>query len=128
MAENKEMEMNEEMNEEMSEEFTTEMNEKMNSELNTEISDEDLEEVSGGKGWSKEWWKKYSHTKPKFGPNAIVVRFGYRQYGIAEVKGISYMGKPKKGTFVYNIDYAGQPWSVSENYGRRVPENQLGRS
>ncbi len=34
-------------------------------EMNTEISDEDLEEVSGGKGWSKEWWKKYKNFLKK---------------------------------------------------------------
>ena len=96
-----------------------------NKEMNAKLADEELEEAAGGKGWSKEWWKKRSHTRPKFDQNVLVKRKGYEKYGVAEIKGIDYIGPFKKGMFAYNIEYAGQPSHISEGYGRKVPEIEL---
>ena len=96
-----------------------------NKEMNVKLADEELDVATGGEGWNKEWWKKRSHTRPKFDQYVLVKRKGYEQYGIAEIKGIDYIGPFKKGTFVYNIAYAGQPVDVTRQYGFHVPENEL---
>ena len=96
-----------------------------NKEMNAKLADEELEEAAGGKGWNKDWWKKRSNTKPKFDQYVLVKRKGYEKYGIAQVKDIDYIGLDKKGMFVYNIEYAGQPSSISTDYGYHVPEIEL---
>ena len=96
-----------------------------NKETNTKLEDEEMSIVDGG--WNKDWWKKHSHAAPKINQYDLVKRKGYEQYGIAEVHNIDYIGRKDKGTFVYDIVFAGQPSSVSSGYGYHVPENELYR-
>ena len=91
------------------------------TEMNVPLSDESLEQAVGG--WNKDWWKKYSNTKPKIENGWTVKRKGYERFGTAKVYNIDYFGRKNEGMFVYDIAYTNG--GIDSGYGHNVPEIEL---